>query len=166
MGNSTTNAYPALRAFLGANRATWLATNNPAVAPNLAIVDAEIAALALTSRNFPRYRVNFLSRYSFTEGRIKGLVIGGGVQVFGPVKFEQVPFTPMETASYSVASAFARYQKKFWHANWTFQLNVQNLFDQDNFRWTRFQATALAARPANYRIDAPREVTLTLRTSF
>ena len=166
MENVTTNAYPALRALLSANRSTWQAANNPVVTSNLAIVDAEIAAQARASRSFPRYRANMLSRYTFSEGRIKGFTVGGGVQFYGPVTFEQVPFTPMEVAGYSVANAFVRYQRKFWRANWSFQLNVQNLFDQDNFRWTRYQSTAVAARPANYRIDAPREIAFTLRTSF
>lgn len=82
-----------------------------------------------------------------------------------------VVLSPFEVRSekdrgYAVAIAFVRYQRKFWRASWSFQLNIQNIFDQDNFRWTRYQSTAVAARPANDRIDAPREIALTFRTSF
>lgn len=164
--NTTVNVYPALQQVLAANRATWVATGDPTVAGNLALIDAEIAAQANSSRNFPRYRANALARYTVAEGAAKGLSVGGGIQVFGPVRFEQVPFPRMEVAGYQVASAFARYQFRRGKINWSLQLNVSNLLDAENFRWTRYQATAPAARPANFRIDAPREFSFTLRTAF
>ena len=67
---------------------------------------------------------------------------------------------------YAVAIAFVRYQRTCWRADWSFQLNNQNIFYQGNFRRTWYQPTAVAARPANYRIDGPREIAFTVRTSF
>ncbi len=95
-----------------------------------------------------RETANITTRYSFTEGRLRGLAIGtsaryakgkpraalssGGVVV--------LPAT--RTDDYVLVNPFASYRRKLLNRNWTLQLNVNNVLglnsDQGNsYTWPR-----------------------------
>lgn len=96
-----------------------------------------------------RVTSSLTTRYSFNEGRLKGITTGiaarytlgrerpgvtiSGVQVLPPIRSE----------SYILTNPFVSYRRKFGRFNWTLQLNVNNVFDEkvdigNGYTWTRY----------------------------
>lgn len=96
-----------------------------------------------------RKSVNLTSRYSFTEGTLRGVSVGGSVRHYyskdrGAVSIggrEVLPYT--KTEPLTVYSPFVSYRQKLRRLSWTAQVNVNNLFDQvsdqgNSYRYTRW----------------------------
>jgi hypothetical protein len=96
-----------------------------------------------------RATASLTTRYSFTEGRLKGVTTGiaarytrgrerpgvtiSGVQVLPAIRSE----------NYILTNPFVSYRRKFGRFNWTLQLNVNNIFDEkvdigNGYTWTRY----------------------------
>ncbi len=132
---SFTRFYPLLREKLGEARAAaasrGLNADNATVLTQEFIANAEAADTTANRKN-----TNLTSRYSFTEGVLRGVSVGGSVRyVFGKPWAAinvggQTVLPEKDTDDYFVFNPFVSYRRKFGKTSWTAQLNVNNLFDQ------------------------------------
>jgi hypothetical protein len=99
------------------------------------------------------WRANLVSRYSFSEGRMKGFFIGGGyrwrskavigyraISVPNDFDFPGVPAeivvpsvnAPVYGDPFTDVEAFTGYSRRFKWGTWKVQFNIRNLFDDDD----------------------------------
>jgi len=117
---------------------------------------------------------NFWGTYSFLEGGLKGLEIGGGASYLGE-QYGQ----PWETAngkrtlspSYTIVSAFIGYTTNFgaWGRDIRakFQINVDNVLDEDKLIFTAYQTFGSSGiQGGNYRYLDSRRFTFSATFSF
>jgi outer membrane receptor for ferric coprogen and ferric-rhodotorulic acid len=86
----------------------------------------------------PRKSGGLLTHYTFSNGPLKNLRIGGGMQYEGEVitataiggqRLEENRYLPPNRPARVVFNAFARYKFELWDVNWGVQLNVNNIAD-------------------------------------
>ncbi|HNW40445.1 MAG TPA: TonB-dependent receptor, partial [Opitutaceae bacterium] len=92
-------------------------------------------------------QVAMLTKYSFTDGPVKGLSLGVGMQYAG--KALQDYSAPGNTARYNpstfYAEFFANYKFKAFDLQHSIQLNVKNLTKQEEFvGWYRTSGASYA----------------------
>ena len=78
------------------------------------------------------YRVNFFTAYDFDEGLLKGWSVGGGYRWTAPNIIGEEDGVEFEGKAQTNADMFIRYRTKgnfLGEGRWTFQMNVNNLFD-------------------------------------
>jgi len=80
------------------------------------------------------------NKYSFREGPLDGIEIGGGVQYNGSVAtavaiggsdLTQNRFMTPDVPERYVFDAFISYRAEFWNIDWRFNLKIGNVFDDD-----------------------------------
>lgn len=164
------NSLPRFRAYLAqaANRPAWEAyANNAAnsaatqVRQNLSDIDVILASNAdgLPRVNQSDYIANIFTRYRITAGGFKGFAFGGGMNMLGRrLMALRTGFAPDYSGSYRTFSALLSYDRKWKKLTGNFQLNVTNLFNDENFRYTSLLATGT---PQLFRISDPRTLTFT-----
>jgi hypothetical protein len=120
-----------------------------------------------------KWRMNFVTRYQFTEGRLRGFTIGGAVRwedryALGyPVINDprglvlpdvNNPYFSDTELSYDVSFGYRR--RILRDKDWTAQINVRNLqnWNSDNVTVVRRQPDG---SPARVRFDPPLQVLLT-----
>lgn len=167
------NSLPRYRKYLAVNRPVWESyAANPAntgaarVQENLADIDLILARNAdgLPRPNQADYLANVFTRYRATRGALAGLSIGGGVNIVGPRLMSLRIGQPNAfSGSYHTLSALMGYDRKWRRISGNFQLNVANLLDQQNFRYTSLLASGT---PQLFRISDPRKLTLTVTLKF
>jgi hypothetical protein len=136
---------------------------------------------ALAGSNNPevrKYRLNILGNYSFTEGRFKGVNVGGafrwedkaaiGNQIYIDPTFD-VAFQDVTKPYFDKGSEFVDlwigYRRKIWDGkvNWRLQLNVRNVFaDKDPIVVT----VQPDGSPARSSIPVPRQFQLSSTFAF
>ena len=107
----------------------------------------EDQAAAATGRG--RKSVNLTSRYSFSQGPLRGVSIGGSVRhiyskdraAVSVAGREVLPFA--KTEALTVYSPFASYRQRLQRFSWTAQVNVNNILNQvsdqgNSWRYTRW----------------------------
>jgi hypothetical protein len=124
-----------------------------------------------------KWRLNFITRYSFTEGRLRGFSIGGAIRwedtyaagypIFvdsrGVIQpdLKKPHWAPTQT-SYDLTLG---YRRRILGKEWTAQLNVRNLQN-----WTSDKVSAIRYQPdgsvARVRFDPPFQVLLTNTFKF
>ncbi len=143
-----TRFFPLLNAALTEARATARQRGlDPDGATTLTrdYLDDQEGVISLTKRA----TASLTTRYSFGDGRLKGITAGlaarwargrdrAGVTISG---VQVLP--PTTTEDYILANPFVSYRRKFGRTNWTFQLNVNNVFDEkvdvgNGYTWTRY----------------------------
>jgi hypothetical protein len=78
------------------------------------------------------YRFNVFTAYDFKQGRMKGFTVGGGYRWTSPNIIGEEDGVEFEGKAQTNADFFIRYKTKadfFGEGNWTFQMNINNLFD-------------------------------------
>jgi iron complex outermembrane receptor protein len=91
---------------------------------------------------YTKARANIFTRYTFTEGALRGFHFGGGVNWRKPTyrgiaDHDYNPATPtagMWSPGYSLYSFLAGYSTRIMKRPTTFALNVSNVFDKDYYR--------------------------------
>ena len=143
-----TRFFPLLNAALTEARATARARGlDPDGATTLtrAYLDEQEDAVSLTKRATG----SLTTRYSFTEGRLKGFTAGAsaryargrdraGVTIAGVQVLPQIT-----TEDYVLVNPFVSYRRKIGRFNATLQLNVNNLLDVkvdvgNSYTWARY----------------------------
>jgi outer membrane receptor for monomeric catechols len=114
---------------------------------------------------------NIYTTYSFREGRLKGLSIGGGAnhrgkQVVGNVANQ--PFNYRYAKPYTIVSAHTSYDLRLGKVRTRLQLNVANLLDEDDVVYTAYTSNAAAGGdvPNTFRYQTPRKYSLTATFNF
>lgn len=123
------------------------------------------------SKNVP-HKANFFTRYSFSEGRLKGLFVGGGVKYQSAVDlgvFRQANGDPVRMSGDSRWTADAllgySFRKIFGLKRVSVQLNITNVFnDDDPIIIRRFDTPPFAVRAVTY--ERPRQWRLTTNFGF
>ena len=159
---SFTRFYPLLREKLGEARATaarrGLNADNATVVTQQYLADAEAADTTANRKN-----TNLTSRYTFTQGALRGLSVGGSMRyVFGKPWAAinvggQTVLPAKDTDSYVVVSPFVSYRAKWRRTSWTAQVNVNNLFDKVTDQGTAYRYT---------RWSDPRQIITTVSVSY
>jgi outer membrane receptor for ferric coprogen and ferric-rhodotorulic acid len=140
--------FPLVRPYLAAAREAAKARgldpeDATAVAQQL-IDDTEGAVRAVR-----RETANLTTRYSFTQGGLRGLSVGTSARYAlgkaraGLSSGGVVVLPPTKTDDYVLVNPFVSYRRKVLGRNWTLQLNVNNVFnlhsDQGNsYTWPRY----------------------------
>ncbi|MSU24282.1 MAG: hypothetical protein EXS32_10720 [Opitutus sp.] len=143
---SFTRFYPLLRAKLSEAKATaarrGLNPDNATTVTQQFIADQEAADTASG-----RKTANLTTRYSISQGSLRGLSLGGSVRrIFGKdwaaiVVGGQEVLPKKVTDKQYVVSPFVSYRRKWRDAAWTAQINVNNLLDKVTDQGTAYRYT-------------------------
>ena len=139
--------FPLTRPYLAAARAT---ATTQGLEPNAAtlITQTELDTAEGNISTIRRETAALTTRYSFTEGKYKGLAIGASFRyalgkIRNPVRVNGFELLPkIRTESYVLMNPFISYRKKLFNHHFTTQLNVNNLFDNgsdqgNSYTWPR-----------------------------
>ena len=151
-----------------------LAASDPAA---LAIVQTELttennivangrASDGQSNIRVPKMNGSILTRYTFNDRWLKGLALGGGVRYVGTNTINySATGNNITVDDYYESTLFAQYQFIKWkNLTWKVVLNVNNPFNDLNFRYTTVNANTLDG--LTYRITAPRNARLGIDLSF
>ena len=171
---------PGFRAYAAEHMATWQAgAANPDL-PNRARVTTNINDINRIISGYTQGRTlnntvdkiaNIYTTYSFREGRVKGLSIGGGANYRG----KQVvgnranqPFAYLYAQPYTLVSAHSSYDLRFGKGRTRLQVNVANLLNEKDVVYTAYTSNAAAGGdvPNTFRYQAPRKYSLTATFNF
>ncbi|MEY4939269.1 MAG: hypothetical protein RIQ93_1004 [Verrucomicrobiota bacterium] len=112
---------------------------------------------------YTKLRANFFTRYSFSQGRLKGFYAGGGAnwrdQTFrgNAVAVQGGPVVALWSPSYYIVTALAGYQTKLFNRPTSFAVNISNFLDKSYY---------LSATTTTGSWGAPRAWRLTMITDF
>ena len=171
---------PGLRAYVAQHMATWQAgAANPGL-PNAARITTNIGDLNRIISGYTEGRTlngtvekigNIYTTYSFREGRLKGLSIGGGAnyrgrQVVG--NRANQPFSYLYANPYTMVSAHTSYELRLGKIRPRLQLNVSNLLDEMDVIYTAYTSNAIAGGdvPNTFRYQTPRRYSLSATFNF
>jgi outer membrane receptor protein involved in Fe transport len=133
----TENRAPVLKAFQADARALGQPTP---------FLDAFLQTIpdGVPTAGYTKERANFFTRYTFTEGVLKGAYIGGGLNYRlrtyrGAADLDGIAATPptnLWSPAYTLYSLLAGYQTTIVKRRTTFAVNISNLFDKEYYRST------------------------------
>ena len=115
-----------------------------------------------------KYKANVFARYTFPSGRMKGLYLGGGYRYLGRMLVGTWPTgelryaPPVGEGNFLAGREFRLKGERTLRV----QLNVSNLFDEDDAIIGRYNATGDLTRPRQINIRAPRTWRLTTDLTF
>lgn len=171
---------PGLRAYVATHMATWQAGAANAAIPNAARVNTNINDINRIISGYTEGRTlnntvekigNIYTTYSFREGGLKGLSVGGGAnyrgrQVIGNVTNQ--PFNYLYANAYTLVSAHTSYDLRLGKVRTRLQLNVSNLLDEEDVVYMAYTTNAAAGGdvPNTFRYQAPRKYSLSATFNF
>ncbi len=176
--NEQRDTLPQLRAYYAANLATWQAGADDVNNPFRTQIQADINTLTTRIENanegrringLQDYTANIFANYTFHTGRLKNVRLGGGANFIGRTIVGNVagrPYDYVYRPGYSLVSAVAGYSFQWRDLRWDVQLNVSNLFNEDQpvfLDTTIFQGQTVYA---NFFSLEPRRTTLTATVRF
>jgi len=139
--------FPLVRPYLAAARAGATAQG---LEPNAAtsITQLELDTAEGNISTLRRETAALTTRYSFIEGKFKGVAVGAAFRyALGKIRNQVlvnniVVLPKIRTESYVLMNPFISYRKKLFNHNFTAQLNVNNLLGEDseqgnNYTWQR-----------------------------
>lgn len=109
-----------------------------------------------------RDQFSTLTKYSFTEGGVKGLWLGLGYQRAGKAVQDQVNGVTRYNPSFDYAEAFAGYSWNIGDYRAHLQLNLKNITRQDEFVGWQGTGSASVVATERYRVSTP----MTYRLGF
>jgi outer membrane receptor protein involved in Fe transport len=130
--------------------------------------------VATITPKLPTEIYNLWGAYSFREGMLRGLELGGGFSYFGEQygqPWETVNGERTKSPAYTIVSAFLSYTTDFpaWGRDrrMKFQINVDNVLDEDKLIYTSFQNYGTdGVQGGNYRFLDPLHFTFSATLSF
>ena len=171
---------PGLRAYVAQHMATWQAgAANPGI-PNAARVNTNIGDINRIISGYTEGRTlnntvdkiaNIYTTYSFRDGRLKGLSVGGGANYRGKQVIgnrANQPFNYLFANPYTLVTAHSSYDLRFGKIRTRLQLNVANLLDHQDVVYTTFTTNAAAGGdvPNAFRYQTPRKYSLSATFNF
>lgn len=101
----------------------------------------------------PEYTVTLWNKYTFTEGRLKGAYIGGGITALGEIGIHPSWTVPIRSDPVLLVNLIAGYKHKFNGVPVDYRLNVENLTDKKYLNGT-------------FQYGEPRTVTATVTVNW
>ena len=177
--------------YYNLNRAEWQRTLDSLVAAgdsratafrnNLQTVDSRIASVAngLPLTGTLDYTANIFTNYEFTSGVLKGLRVGGGANFRGNrylayqerIGNDPSSFQRLESKGYELFSLTAGYRTKLFNRVVSFQLNIDNVFDEQFKRYTNYNTVTtpggeVVFNGSSYSLQPPRRIILSTDIRF
>jgi outer membrane receptor protein involved in Fe transport len=164
-----TNTFPQLKGMLELARATakgqGLDSDQATVATSEFVeeADADAGAPGMVRKSIKRWIGSAVTRYSFMQGALKGVTIGGSVRyVDGKPRaasvVDGVTVLPDAVTDHQwTVNPFVSYRCKVARVLWTVQVNVNNVFDEVTDQGTQYRYP---------RYTEPRQIVSTLTARF
>ena len=178
--------YEQLRRYYDQHLSTWQAGAVDTTNPNRGQINTDVtnirtdlnnAVIGTLLSSTTDYTANTYASYNFSKGFLKGVGLGGGMNLRGPTKVGAMAgnaYDYLFAESYRLVSMHANYSRRFGRINARFQLNVSNLLDDETlvvtgystYRAGNIATNPLITAPSAYRYNEPRKTTLTASFSF
>jgi outer membrane receptor for monomeric catechols len=177
--------------YIARNRTEWQRTLDTLTAANdaratafrtnLQQIDSAVASVAngLPLAGTLKHTLNLYTNYEFSTGSLKGLRLGGGANLRGEryvgyqsrIATDPKSFQRLTTKGTALFSASVGYRTKLFSRPVNFQLNVENLFDEQFKRYTAFNTVTTPTGEVvfngnNYGLQAPRRFILSTDVKF
>ncbi|HEY1764646.1 MAG TPA: hypothetical protein VGF85_06960 [Opitutaceae bacterium] len=172
------NDLPNSRAYFDQHLTEWSAVANGGtnldgvVAADLRNAQTTLnnTAIPATNQGTVKYTFSGIVAYTFTDGFLKGFGFGGGGTALGAQESSTggAFFSP----SYATYVAFLKYDQSYHamgrHIHVTYQLNVDNLTNNENLVFTGYNSNSATgeSQGANYYFLEPRKFTASIATKF
>ena len=170
------NDLPNTRAYFASHLTEWTAVASGTtaldgqVAADLSNAEQELnnTAIPATNQGLVKSTFNIVAAYTFTDTWAKGFSIGAGATALG----EQETSTggKLFSPGYTTYIAFLKYETSYHAAGRKFhvvyQLNVDNLTNNENLVFTGYNQNGGATQGSGYYFLEPRKVSLSLSTKF
>ncbi len=129
------------------------------------IIDNRRVNDGLPATRLQKINARFLTKYSFRDGNLKGLSVGAGIKYNGEKVLNRTAEGEEILADdYLTYKMFAKYGFKWQDLKWNVSLNIDNPFDDLNFRYKTVNVNTLDG--IAYSISAPRSAKLGLAVDF
>jgi hypothetical protein len=172
----STNDLPGSRAYFSSHLTEWSTIANGGttldgqVKQDLANAELELnnTAVSATTQGEVKSTFNVVAAYTFTDTWAKGFTIGAGATALG--QQETSTGGSFYSPSYTTYIAFLKYETvyelggKKWHV--TYQLNVDNLTNNENLVFTGYNQNGGATQGSNFYFLEPRKFSLSVQTKF
>lgn len=167
-----------LRGYYADHIDAWRAAANDPSLPDAATIAARIATIERTIQGYEEgrainrtedYNANIYTTYTFHDGFLKGIGVGGGANFHGKSIIGNTPasaFDYLYSSAYEVYTAHASYSCRIGKVRARFQLNVSNLFDYDGLRYLTYARTGGIDYPNTFTYIPPRRFTFTTTLTF
>ncbi len=170
--SAISNSLPRYAAVVAKNRAAWTAAANNPANPNarqmqeyLADIDGRFALRAdgMPIAGTTDLSAKLFTRYRFARGALKGVFVGGGATTEGDILRGEINGQKVYSKGFTTYSALLGYGRKIGPINLKTQLNVSNVLDSLQFRYTAYDANNVARQ---FSVASPRTVLLTVSADF
>ncbi len=129
------------------------------------LLDAFLPTLpeGVPNAGYTKTRANIFTRYTFTQGALKGVFVGGGANWRQPtyrgnaIVVQGTPAIPLWSPSYYVVTLLGGYQTRIFNRPTSLQLNFSNLLDKEYY---------LSATTSSGSWGAPRSWRFSMVTDF
>lgn len=171
-------ALPGFRGYVAQHRKEWEAAAASPTTPadavamindRLALIDSRFNTLSdgRPVAGVADWNANLFTRYRFTRGLLKNLTVGGGVNIVAR-RFIGSRTVGANTVfdysdGYERYTALLAYDLKLRRSAWKFQLNVDNVLDDDGFRYTALNPDGVGLQ---FRIQDPRSFRFSVSSRF
>jgi hypothetical protein len=172
------NDLPNSRAYFAQHLTEWQAvasggsTLDGTVAEDLRNAETTLAntSISATNQGTVKYTFNAIVAYTWTDGFLKGLGIGGGGTALGAQESSTggAFFSP----SYTTYVAFIKYEQNYHamgrHIHLSYQLNVDNLTNNQNLVFTGYNSNSTTGgiQGSNFYYIEPRKFTGSISMKF
>jgi outer membrane receptor for monomeric catechols len=172
------NSFVQSKAYYAAHIAEWQAAANTPGNPNATEINNRIGSIQnvlLTATdgrtvNYTyKHRANAYANYEFTRGLLRGLRLGGGVNMYGPWMIgspTNAPYDLMYADSYATATLTLAYYRKYKRHSLYAQMNITNLFDYDRPVFVGVGVYQGKAYRNTYQYIEPRKLSLSATLTF
>jgi len=170
--SAVANSLPRYVAVVAQNRAAWTAAASNSGNPDAALMQQYLSDIdgrfALRADGLPivgtiDYIAKIFTRYRFTQRTLKGVFIGGGATMQGEILRGEINGQKIYSKGFTTYSALAGYARKIGKVNLKTQVNVSNVLDSLQFRYTAYDAAGLARQ---FQVATPRTISLTFSAEF
>lgn len=174
--SQSANDLPGTRAYFAAHLAEWQQVANGGTK-----LDGQVLADLNNSENtlvnteaspdnagVVKSTFNFVAAYTFTESMVKGLTIGAGATALGEQRISTggTMFSPAYTTYIAFLTYSTSYNIMGDKVHVRYQLNVDNLTNNQNLVFTQFNQVGSQTQGSNYYLIDPRKFTLGLSLRY
>ena len=109
------------------------------------------------------FSAKLFTRYRFARGALKGAFVGGGATMEGDILRGEINGQRIYSEGFATYAALLGYGRKIGPVNLKTQVNVSNVLDSLQFRYTAYDANNVARQ---FSVASPRTVLLTVSADF